>query len=504
MSRADRIAILLSILAVIVTAWITVRVYDGLPHLEDEFAYVWQAQAIARGELTLPTPAHPKSFLVPFVVDHDGLRFGKYPLGWPVVLSFGVRLGIRYLINPILAGLGLWLTYRLGKKVFGEPVGLLAAVLTLTSPFFLMNSGTLLSHPWGLVLSTAFALSWLDAFGDQEDPGGWVPTLVAGLTLGVLALTRPLTMIGISIPFGIHGIVLLIRGDKPVRQQVLTVGGVALVLGGLHFLWQYALTRDPWLNPYTLWWEYDKLGFGPGYGVTEKGHSLRLAIHNTKFSLSVGMSDLFGWGRVSWLLLPFGLWAIRRNGKAWLLASVFPVLVGLYLTYWVGAWLFGPRYYYEGLFSLTFVTAAGIAWLAGWPIKPGEQVRDFGDIRMLRPLAITAVLALLVAANLIFYTPVRVGSKHGLYTIEKSRIEPFLTPEAQELTPALVIVHADRWMEYGALLDLASPFYDTPFIFTWSRGPGADNALAPDFPERGVYHYYPDEPYKFYTAERPP
>jgi 4-amino-4-deoxy-L-arabinose transferase-like glycosyltransferase len=139
MSRPDRIALLLSLLAILVTYLVTDRIFEGIPHLEDEVAYVWQAEAIAGGKIAVPSPPQPKSFLVPFVVDYDGLRFGKYPPGWPLVLAIGVKLGLRFLVNPLLAGLGVWLTYLLGKRVFGEVVGLLAAGLTLTSPFFLIN-----------------------------------------------------------------------------------------------------------------------------------------------------------------------------------------------------------------------------------------------------------------------------------------------------------------------------------------------------------------------------
>ena len=71
------------------------RVFERMAHIEDEMAYVWQAQAIAGGHLTLPLRRQTKSFLVPFVVDYNGQRFGKYPLGWPAMLALGVRLGVR-------------------------------------------------------------------------------------------------------------------------------------------------------------------------------------------------------------------------------------------------------------------------------------------------------------------------------------------------------------------------------------------------------------------------
>ena len=508
MSRLDRVALVLSLLGVLVSYIVADRIFQRMAHIEDEMAYVWQAQAIARGRLTVPTPPDPKSILVPFVVDYNGQRFGKYPLGWPVTLALGVRLGLRDWINPLLAGLGVWLTYLLGKRMFGEPVGLLAAALTLSSPFFLMNSGSLLSHPFGLFLSAAFALAWLDAFGQPAAPRRWLPVLTAALCLGLLALTRPLTAVAVGLPFGLHGLYLLVRGDADpalrwlVRRRVLALGAIALFLASIHIVWQYAVTGDPFLNPYTLWWKYDQIGFGPGIGRTPAGHNLNQAIINTRYSLNSGKYDLFGWGPYSWIFLPFGLWASRRSLSALLTGSVIFSLVGVYMLYWIGAALFGPRYYYEGLFSLTLLTAAGIAWLAGWPTRPGETRRLFTGWGKLRPLGMTALVALLVAANLLFFTPMRLGGMYNLYEVNRQRLEPFKTAQAQELTPALVVVHPSRWTHYGALLELENPFLDTSFIFAFTRGPEADAQLAADYRQRKVFHYYPDDPYTFYTAPR--
>jgi hypothetical protein len=508
MTRSDRIALIISLLGVLAGYLVHDRIFERLGHIEDEMAYVWQAQAIAGGHLTVPSPPESKSFLYPFVVDYNGQRFGKYPLGWPVVLSFGERLGLRFLVNPLLAGFGIWLTYRLGKRVFGETVGLLAAGLTLTSPFFMMNSGSLLSHPFGLVLSAAFALAWLDAFCEPVTAQRWLPTLVAGASLGMLALTRPLTAVAVGFPFGLHGLYLLVRGDSSTRRRLIGLGGIVLALSSLHFLWQYAVTGNPLLNPYTLWWPYDKIGFGPGTGRGPQGHTLHQAWINTKFSLLTGYYDLFGWGSLSWIFLPFGLWAALRdrNGRSLLLASVFASLVVIYMAYWIGSSLFGPRYFYEGLYSLTLVSGAGIALLAGWPTKPTVPFPNYAGWRRLRPLAMTAILALLVATNLLFYTPLRLATMYGLYGVQRSHQEPFLEPETQKFAPALVVVHTTKnWIEYGTLLELENPFLNTPFIFVVSRTPEIDADVAAHFPDRGVYHYYPyDQPYILYTGPRPP
>jgi hypothetical protein len=543
-TRFDRLALVVSLAAVVVTYALAVDIFDAMPHLEDEIAYVWQAEALAQGHLTVPSPPHGKHFLIPFVVDHEGQRFGKYPIGWPLVLAVGVLFGLRTLVNPMLAGIGVWLTYRLGKHVFGEVVGLLAAGLTLASPFFLLNSGSLLSHPLGLVLSAGFALAWLRSFGIQDHRPRLVWTLLAAFLLGYLVLTRPFTALGVALPFALHGAYLFLWGkgsseNRRVRRVHLSVFVVLiLAAASLLFIWQYAVTGDPFLNPYTLWWPYDKIGFGPGVGPSEQGHNLRQAIVNTRHSLSLGVHDLFGWGYFFLVFIPFGLWAARRNAQALLLGSVFPVLIVVYLVYWVGSSLFGPRYYYEGLYSLTLFTAAGIAFLAGWRIEqasghtagiekqfgneeltrkpnwwskilgriprlPQKVKNGFGDLHRARPGLVYLALAGLMFYNLVFYAPDRLAEMHGLYGISAENLKPFLTEQAQTMTPALIITHPGRWMPYGALLDLQDPFLTSPFIFVFSRGPNLDAQLIEDFPDRNIFHYYPaDEPHKFYATPR--
>lgn len=507
-SPSDGFALVLSLLGIVIAWQVATRVFENIPHIEDEMAYVWQAKAITGGALALPSPKNTSSFLVPFVVDYQGQRFGKYPPGWPAVLALGIFLGARGLVNPLLAGLAVWLTYRLGQRLFGTAVGLLAAGLTVTSPFFWMNSGSLLSHPLGLVLSAAFTLAWLDAWpaspgaageGGDTDPRAWLATLSAALCLGLLVLSRPLTAVALALPFGFHGLLLLLRGSRAVRLRLMVFGLLALALASLLFAWQFAVTGDPFLNPYTLWWEYDKVGFGPGHGLLENGHTLHQAWINTRFSLRVGAVDLFGWGWQSWLFLPFGLAAIlwRRSGRGLLLAMIAPSFVLVYLAYWIGSWLYGPRYYYETLFSLTLVSAAGVAFLAGWPLQPGEPWPNYPGWGRLRPLLAAALVSFLVALNLVFFMPQRLQSLYGLYGISAARLEPFRTPEAAELAPALVIVDPDKWTEYGALLDLQSPFLKEPFLFVISVGVRADYAVAASYPDRTIIYYNPARPYEF-------
>jgi len=413
MTSTDRIAVFLCLAVVIGAALVSGLVFENMAHLEDEFAYLWQGQVIAGGDLTLPSPEFSSSFLVPFVIDYQGARFAKYPLGWPVVLSLGIRVGLRDWVNPILAGLAIWLVYRLGKRTFGETVGILAAALLGSSPFFLIQAGTLLSHVWSLVLCTAFTLFWIDALETEEKQGRWFKSAAAGLCLGALGLTRPLTMAAIALPFGIHGILLLIRGSSRDRRQVILIGGITLCLLSLHFVWQWALTGRFLTNPYTLWWTYDKIGFGPGYGVTEGGHSLLQGWWNTKQSLRTGLSDLFGWWKISWILLPFGLIKARKSRITYLFIGIFLSLVSLYAAYWIGSRLFGPRYYFEALAGLTILTALGISWIAGWTTEPGNSRRYQDRWDRVRSVFIICCTSLLIIGNLYFYLPDRMQGLRG-------------------------------------------------------------------------------------------
>jgi 4-amino-4-deoxy-L-arabinose transferase-like glycosyltransferase len=510
---ADLFALLLAVAGFFASAWVTQRVFEAIPHIEDEVAYVWQAKALVEWHLAIPSPPNVRSFLVPFVDDYQGERFGKYPPGWPALLSLAIRLDIRPWINPLLAGLAVWLTYLLGKKIFSQLVGLLAAGLTATSPFFLMNSGSLLSHTFGLVLSASLALGWLSAFWKSgreatamlhpSNRSLWVYTILAAMALGVLILTRPFTALAVAFPFGIHGVYLLIRSDSHTRLRLAVFGLIVALFVGLYFMWQYELTGNALLNPYTLWWPYDRVGFGPGHGREPSGHTLSLAWINTRNSLEAGNFDLFGWAGYSWVFLPFGLWAARRNSKGWLIGSVAVSLVFFYSAYWIGAILFGPRYYYEGLFSATLFSAVGIAWLAGWPVRLAETYRRYTGWPKLRPLLVTFVVGVLVGINLTLYLPNRLDGLFGLYGIEKADQQPFLTAQARSFTPALVIVHTPRWMEYGALLDLENPELTSPFIFAWSMSPSTDAMLGNDFPDRSVYHYYPEQPFQLYMEPLP-
>ena len=78
-------------------------------------------------------------------------------------------------------------------------------------------------------------LRWIDGFGERNALRRKLPTIVAGLVLGVLVLTRPLTAVAVAFPFAFHGLYLLVRSDWQTRGHVLAVGCIALGVGAITF-----------------------------------------------------------------------------------------------------------------------------------------------------------------------------------------------------------------------------------------------------------------------------
>jgi 4-amino-4-deoxy-L-arabinose transferase-like glycosyltransferase len=469
----DRLIIVVCVAAFVVTALVSTFAFERLPHLEDEVAYLFQAKTVALGRLTVPSPGQPDSFWTPFVLDHQGQRFGKYPPGWPVVLALGVRAGVAWLVNPLLAAIALYLVYRLGRTLYDGRVGLLAAALGLTSPLFLVLSGSFLSHLITMVWLLLFSLWFIwTARGKSR----WY-ALGAGVVLGLVFLTRSLTAVAYALPFAIYSLVQILRRRQDHWSSYVIVALGGALVAALLPVYQWAVTGDPWLNPYVLWWPYDRIGFGPSIGAMPGGHSPFYAWINLKQDLSRAATDVLGWPGLSWLPLLLGLALRPRRARDWALLAPFFCLVVAYLFYWIGspARLWGPRYYFEGFAGLWLLASVGL-------VKVWEWAKDRQS--WLRP-ALVAAVVLLVTVGLVSNLPSRMAEANGFYGINRAQFEPM-----EELNPhnALVIVYAERWLEYGALLSSMSPFLDDDIVYARGSGPEDDAAVIADFAGRDVYY----------------
>jgi 4-amino-4-deoxy-L-arabinose transferase-like glycosyltransferase len=458
--------------ALLATAAFATFAFERLPHLEDEVAYLFQARTLAMGRLTVPSPAQPDSFWTPFVLDYRGQRFGKYTPGWPAMLAPGALAGAPWLVNPLLAAIALYLIYRLGATLYDGRTGLLAAALGLFSPLFLVLGGSFLSHLASMVWLLLFSLWFVWTVQGRSRWFG----LGAGLALGMAFLVRPLTAVAWAVPFALYAIVQFVR-ERPARAPYLLMAAGAAGMAALLPLYQWAVTGDPLLNPYTLWWPYDRVGFGPGFGAMPGGHSPHYAWINLRQDLSRAATDLLGWPALSWLPLLLGLALAPRRRRDPALLAPFACLVAAYLFYWIGSpsRLWGPRYYFEGFAWLWLLAAVGLIKAWDWAGARPRWVR----------LAGAGAVACLLAVNLAVLIPARWQEAHGFYGISRAQYQPIL--EAN-LHNALVIVYADRWLEYGALLGEMSPTLDDDVVYARGSKPETDAAVIAQYPGRAVYY----------------
>ena len=347
----------LAFAAFFLSAAISGRVYERMPHLEDEFAYWYQAKIFARGQLVIETPQPAQAYWQVFVADHKdkGVRFAKYTPGWAMLLALGLNLGQAWVINAFFAMLAAPLVWQLGRQIFNRDVGLMAAGLTVFSPMSLLLNGSLMGH----AATFFFTMLFLLAYRQIEKTHRWRWGIIAGLALGWVAILRPMTAVGIALPFGFWSVLRLLDAAMARRLRralwpLLAGSLIMLLLVSIIPIHNAAATGDPRQNLYTHIWPYDQPGFGACCG--RHGHTLNKAIWHARYDLSLTAADVFGWQigalspevqnhwlresdyypnlGLSFILLPFGvllgmLATAYRPPRRLGLALLFIWLVGL-------------------------------------------------------------------------------------------------------------------------------------------------------------------------------
>src|SRR5689334_9252818 len=192
------IVLVLILFSMGMSAFISQQTFERLPHLEDEVAYLWEAKLLARGQAVMESPSPRRAFWQPFVVDLGNNRFGKYTLGWPLILTLGVLIGQPWLVNALLSGLSVFLVYRLGLEIFDPDVGVIAAALTAFSPMALLLNGTLMGHTAALFTTLLFMFAYWRMEKGQHRLR-WAA--IAGISLGFCVINRPLEGLALSAPF---------------------------------------------------------------------------------------------------------------------------------------------------------------------------------------------------------------------------------------------------------------------------------------------------------------
>ncbi len=158
---------------------------------DDEHVYRFIARTLRAGDVVAPSPGTDLEFFrEQFVAMDERVRFGKYPIGHPLLLALGQAVGLEALLVPLLTALTVFPLHRVASRLFDQATAGLACVLFALSPQVWFTGATYLSQPaCALLLLCGIALLL------ARDPGASpsAPALIAaGACFGFAILVRPL------------------------------------------------------------------------------------------------------------------------------------------------------------------------------------------------------------------------------------------------------------------------------------------------------------------------
>jgi 4-amino-4-deoxy-L-arabinose transferase-like glycosyltransferase len=288
-----------------------------------------------------------------FEVNHSPNTFR--PPGYPFFLAAIYAIGgpgyaVVKIVQSVVGALTCLMIVLIGEQLFSRRVGMMAGVIAAVYPFLVAYTGFLLSETLFVFLSTVFLYALVRL---REDPA-WLWVAVAGLVLGVMNLTRPVTLFlpvllffWLWVEWGAKRRAAVIAGmlalwmmvpimPWTVRNYMVTNSFIPIsshLWSGLYAGNNPTIMHDPEaiggsIEPEQLEdYRAAYLSFLQHYLVHEPMELLRLELHKLKRFWSVfpkttsrdRVISVFSYG----LLLPFFLigmmFALQRHQKPWLL-----------------------------------------------------------------------------------------------------------------------------------------------------------------------------------------
>lgn len=361
-SRLKDKKIIIILLAVYLTVMILLRfaLLDDRMFSGDEFSYLYQAQIMSRFKVYIPAPSPDDPFVSDNIVN-NGRLFSKYTIGFPMLLVPFIYLNNPFILNPIMAVLCLIALYYLAKELYDKNTGFLSAFFLGISPFFVMNSITLLVHTPFLFFYIIFILYYIKSIRQNH----MLYPIAAGASFGFGMLIRPADAAIPGVVFAAISIFLLIRciisknrksnsmpAAKELAVQFLIMTGAALVFLGILLYVNYLQTDNPFKFAFQEYIESEKWGLGVW------GHNHLKAVWNSIFQTT----RLFVWLPPVFIFLTFVSLGEKKKENLCLFVLAACIFIFYYFYYGTGFNEFGPRYYYSMLASLPILAARGVIY----------------------------------------------------------------------------------------------------------------------------------------------
>ncbi len=463
-----------AVVSVLVFALVTTARYRLLGDTaitDDENVYAFMARTFATGRLYLPSLPEPvRPFFDGHFLVNDGKWYGIYFPGHPALLALAERAHLMRWVPATSAALTVPLAFAVGRRVFGQRAALLALPLLILSPFFILSSATLLAHSTAGLLLMAFVYAVLRVL-ERPDRSEW--WLVAGLALGWVGLTRPLSAAAFSLPW----LVLLATRLRRDAGRGAWTGAVVFCLTvvgavGLLALYQLILSGDPFTTGYQTFSRFTQLSFTVGALVAPAPFPSIFELGYTVARLNFW---LFGWP-VSLAFLPF--FRRTREGVALLVGSAAVVLLFAVTTV-PSINVVGPVHYAELIAPLVLVSASGIEELTQW--VRGRLHVSAGRVLGL-PLAATI-------CSLVLYLPLYVGSLSAMAQVARA---PYDLVDRARLDHAVVFVRSLGALDFppwswAYLPRNPSPGLTDRVLYVRDRGEALNRELILFMPDRAPF-----------------
>jgi hypothetical protein len=462
------------------SAWVATSVLGGVPHIQDERAYMFQARVMAAGRLWAPVPPRPldEATAIDFTVQDGGRWYGRFPPGWPSLLAGGVRLGAAHLVNPLLTALGVIALHAFLAPLAGRRLALLAAALAATSPMLTLTGASFLAHPAALLAQLLGLAGYRSALERPRSP--CAAALAWGGGAGLLLLIRPQEGVFLALVPGLH---LAWRARSCARPALacLAAGLVPLAACGALLLGFHAATTGEMLTPPTLRFNPDdRPGFFAGAGTyAPEGHTPGRALHNVLQQWTVTADVLYGWPYLSLVPALVGLAGsfarLRPTAPAgafergWLaLSAAYLALVFAYYNPGLG---FGTRFHHVLLPQLLFYTVRGLA-LAARALGPGGRAM------------VLLVVVYLTSVSLATHYPRRIDDLRFHWRVFPAHR---LLPRGDPARMALVVPRL--WIDgiqeaFASFEALSTPYPGGAGPVAARDLPGIEDALRRSFPDR--------------------
>jgi hypothetical protein len=380
-------------------------------------------------------------------------------------------------------------------------------------------SGSFMSHPSTMLAVTVALYCFVRLMTATPGPAGDLSrtrrflALATGFSLSWAFISREATAAGLALPFVVWGLVdggraawtwlRARRGDPAAAGQAARrVGLYLLVLLGtvpplLVLGWvNQELLGSPFELAQTLVGDYDRLGFGPGFGPETAGHTPALGLYN---ALSYGRLlaiVLFGWPPpltfapliLALAATPFRPWRAARWDL--FLLGGFLGLAGIYFAWWSATGIFGPRYWYEALPFLLLLSGRGIQWLGQGVLAVLRSSRAGVPGRNWMGALIPAgIIGLLMVFNLAQTLPGQWRAYTGYNDVSADSLHRV---GAAHLDHALVFVAlqpAYPRRDYGKVFFANDPLLQGPVVYARDLGPEHNRyLLGTAFPDRTPYY----------------